>query len=182
MLLLLAQLLHLAHAGQTAQAVGQFVAIALQFAVGALVALHGDEQSAGVAEIVLDHQGHDTLGQRGLEVVQSVLHLAPHGGEVVLVFLELHHDDAHAVLAGRVGLAAVHLLVGEDIPFQGACHLFLYLLGRGARHYGNDHALPYGEGWELVLGHHIHGPDAEGQKQGRYEGRNLIVLDGPRYP
>ena len=182
LLLLLANLPHVAHAGQAAQAVGQLVAIALQFAIGTLVALHGDEQGAGVAKVVLGHQCQHTLGKGGLELVQSVLHLAPHGGEVVLVLLELHHHYAHAVLAGGVGLATVHLLVGEDVALQRPCHLLLYLLGRGTRHHGNHHALAYGEGWKLVLGHHVYRPQAKGQKQCREKGRYLIVVDRPCYP
>ena len=158
LLLLLAQLLHLAHIGQSAQTVGQFIAITLKFAVRALVALHGDEQGAGVAKVVLGHQCQHTLGQGGLELVQSVLHLAPHGGEVVLVLVELHHHYAHAVLACGVGLATVHLLVGEDIALERTCHLLLYLLGRSTWHHGNHHTLAYGKGWKLVLWHHIYCP------------------------
>ena len=63
LLLLLAQLLHLAHIGQSAQTVGQFIAITLKFAVRALVALHGDEQGTRVAEVVLYHQCQHTLWQ-----------------------------------------------------------------------------------------------------------------------
>ena len=63
LLLLLAQLLHLAHIGQSAQTVGQFIAITLKFAVRALVALHGDEQGTRVAEVILYHQCKHTLGQ-----------------------------------------------------------------------------------------------------------------------
>ena len=78
LLLVLTILPHIRHRRNLAQAVGEAVAIVLQLAIAALLALYGNEQGRSVSEIVVGNQRQHTAWQTLLVEGQTVLDLAPH--------------------------------------------------------------------------------------------------------
>ena len=182
LLLLLAVDAHVGHRRHAAQTVAQAVGVVLQLAIAALRTLDGDEQGAGVAEVVVGHEGQHALRQLLLEEGEAVLHLAPHLVLVVDVVVQPDHDHAHAVLGRRRGLLAVDFLIGEQIALQRTGHLLLHFLCRGSGIDGHYHALADGEGGEFVLGHDIHAIDAHQEQQHGEQQRDGVVVERPAQP
>ncbi len=182
LLLLLAILPHVRHGGQAAQSVAELVAVALQLAVGAVVALQREQQRAGVAKLAVDNHGQHALRQIRLELVDAVAQFGPGLILVVDVVLQFGSDYRHAIHALRGGLLAVYLFEGEQITLQGARHLLLYLFACGAGHHGDDGALAYGELRKLVLGHTVERVDAHRKEHRGHQRRNLIVDERPCHP
>ena len=173
---------HVGHRWNLAQSVGETVAIVLQLAVAALLALNGDEQGRGIAEVVVGYQCQHTRGQALLVECQAMLDFRPHLVLVVHLVVEVDEHHRHAILRCRRSLRAVHLAIGEEIAFQRARHLLFHLLTRGTRIDGHHHALTDGERRELVLWHHPHAVDADAEEDGNEQERNLIVVEWPTDP
>ena len=180
--LLVSYLLHVADAFNPSQAVGKFVAVLLQFAVGTLAAFYRYQAGAGVAEVIVRDEGYYALRQLLLEVVQTVFDLRPYLVLVVHVFAQIDHHHAHAVHACGGGLFAAYLLEGKEVAFERACYLGFYFFACGTGIDGNDHPLSDDVGWEFVLRHHIHTVKAEEGEQRYQQCRYLEVLEWPCHP
>ena len=159
----LAILSHIAHAGHSAQTVCQFVAVLLQFPIAALLALYGDEQGTGIAEVFVDDQCQHTSRQAALESVESVFDFAPHLVFLVDVIVHLHHHHTHSVAACGGGFLSVHFLICEHVSFQWSCHLCFNFLACGSGHHGDNHALSHHKRRKFVLGHHVESVHSECQ-------------------
>jgi hypothetical protein len=88
-------------------------------------------------------------------------------------------DVHYAVAALRESLLFLHLLVAEDVLFEGFGHLLGHLPGAVAGRHGHHHALPYGEVGEFVLAHLRQAVDAEGHEAARQQYYDLPVVHGP---
>ena len=115
LLFLLSEDFHIRYRRDATQAIAQIITVLFQFAVAALVALNGDEQSRGIAKIIVHHDGQHPTGQLRLKAIQPVLNLRPHLVLVVHIIVQFHHHDTHAVLRLRGGLFAIHLTKGKKI-------------------------------------------------------------------
>ena len=182
LLLVFAVEAHVGHGGYLAQPVGEAVAIVLQLAVAAFLALDGNEQGRGVAKVVVGHQCQHARGQALLVERKAMLDFRPHLVLVVHLVVQVDEHHCHAVLRRRCGLGAVYLAIGEEIALERARHLLFDFLAGGTRIDGHHHALADGERWKLVLGHHPHAVDADAKEDGYQQERNLIVIEWPGYP
>ena len=115
LLLLFAKEFDVGNRGNATKAVAEVVAVLFQFTVAALVALNGNEQGRGVAEVVVDYKCQHTAWQLHLEVVQTMLDLAPHLVLVVHFIVQTYHHDTHAILRCGGGLDAIHLAERKQI-------------------------------------------------------------------
>ena len=147
-----------------------------------MVALDGNEQGRGIAEIIVHHDGQHTTGQLGLKAVQSVLDLTPHLILVVHIIVQFHHHDTHAVLRLRGGLLTVHLPISKEVALQRTSHLLLHLLAGGTRIDRHHHALTDGGMGEFVLRHDVHTVDAQHKQDANDEQRYRVMLQWPFQP
>ena len=169
LLLLLTEEFHVGYRGDAAQSVTQVVAILFQFAVAALVALDGNEQSRGVAEVVVNYDSQHSRWQLRLESVQTMFDFTPYLILVVNIVIQLYHHNAHAVLRCGGGLFAVHLTVCKQIALQRASHLLLHLFAGSSRIYGYYHTLTDGGMREFIFRHHVHAVDTQNKQNHYYQ-------------
>ena len=88
---------HLTHALNHAQRVDEGVHIVVQFAVGLILRLHGQQQGRGVAEVIVHLNGQHTIGQLGFEALHAVLELRPELILVRQVVIQLYLNNTEAV-------------------------------------------------------------------------------------
>ena len=182
LLLLFAEEFYISYTWDAAQAIGEVVAILLEFAIAALVALDSDEQSRGIAEVIVDHDGQHTAGQLGLKPVESVLYLRPDLVLIIHIVVEFNHHDTHAVLRLRGGLLTIYLAIGEEVALKRTSHLLFDLLAGGTRIYSHYHTLTDGGVRKLILRHDIHAVDAHHKQYADDEQCYRVMLQRPSEP
>ena len=173
---------HVADALDATQAVGQFIAVLLELAVGTLVAFQRDEQGSSIAEVIHDEKCHNTRWQLAFEGINVMLHLVPHGAELCKLRVEENPHEAHVVHAPCRRLCAVHLIEGEDVAFQGACHLCFYLFARCTGHDSHNNSHSHSEGRKLVLRHLIKSVETEDKQYDGDKRGDAPVFEWPCRP
>lgn len=149
------------HGFDPAQPPFEVVEVLLEFAVGFVFGLQGDQQGGGVAEVVVHDEGEYAGGKLHFEAGDAVLDLGPHFVFVVDVVVQLDHDVDDAVLREGVGLGFLDFFVSEEEAFEGLGKLLFDFGGGGAGVDPHHEALPDGEGGKFLLGHHPQPVDAE---------------------
>ena len=170
---------HTAYTRNTAHTVLQIIHIVIQFPIGFVFALHGNQKSGCIPEIIHDLNGQYIRRQLSLERLYSVLEFAPELIFIVQIVIQLHLNIDNSVTAFRERFSFLDLLVTEYIVFQGLGNLFYHLFRRISRCHCHYDSLTDRKIRELIFTHLRKTVNTKSDQTAHHQNHNLPVMHGP---